>query len=78
MFKNDPVFWQLVHFIVRKWHVALVQVAESAGAQLGHVGQYILVQRTGVGDQPETVQVMLNSGQKGAPPPPRAPCGSRA
>jgi len=50
----------------------LVQVAESAGTQLGHVGQYILVQRTGVGDQPETVQVMLNSGQKGAPPPPRA------
>lgn len=50
----------------------MVQVAESPGAQLGHVGQYILVQRTGVGDQPETVQVMLNSGQKGAPPPPRA------
>lgn len=50
----------------------MVQVAESAGAQLGHVGQYILVQHTGVGDQPETVQVMLNSGQKGAPPPPRA------
>ncbi|GFG33371.1 hypothetical protein Cfor_01822 [Coptotermes formosanus] len=48
------------------------EVAESAGAQLGHVGQYILVQHTGVGDQPETVQVMLNSGQKGAPPPPRA------
>ncbi|PSN41755.1 hypothetical protein C0J52_08862 [Blattella germanica] len=48
------------------------EVAESSGAQLGHVGQYILVQRTGVGDQPETVQVMLNSCRKGAPPPPRA------
>ncbi|KAJ9593835.1 hypothetical protein L9F63_027522 [Diploptera punctata] len=48
------------------------EVAESAGAQLGHVGQYILVQRTGVGDQPEAVQVMLNSCRKGAPPPPRA------
>ena len=36
------------------------------------MGQYILVQRTGVGDQPEAVQVMLNSCRKGAPPPPRA------
>lgn len=36
---------------------------------MGHVSQYILVQRPGVGDpsQPETVQVMLNN-RKGAPP----------
>ncbi|XP_067007446.2 polycomb group protein Asx isoform X2 [Anabrus simplex] len=44
-----------------------LQVVENPGSQMGHVGQYILVQRTGVGDQPDSMQVVLNS-RKGAPP----------
>ncbi|XP_047107554.1 uncharacterized protein LOC124776558 isoform X3 [Schistocerca piceifrons] len=43
------------------------QIVESPGPQVGHVGQYILVQRAGVDQQQhDTTHVMLN--RKNAPP----------